>query len=114
MFKILVVEDDKNLQQLMRTFLERAGYGTVAFPALDDEGVRNALKETLFCRLEGDSLEGELCPDKPFVPGYRTYSAVADSRDLTPAEKSAAMTNINTYINVLIAGRSKKGSAASE
>lgn len=26
MFKILVVEDDKNLQQLMRTFLERANY----------------------------------------------------------------------------------------
>lgn len=106
----VMTEDERIVKALTKAYKKAAK----AFPALDDEGVRNALKETLFCRLEGDSLEGELCTDQPFVPGYRTYSAVADSRDLTPAEKSAAMTNINTYINVLIAGRSKKGSAVSE
>ena len=79
-----------------------------AFPALDDEGVRNALKEVLFCRLEGDSLEGDLLTDKPFVAGFRTYNAIANSSDLSNAEKSAAMTNINTYINALIAKRTTK------
>lgn len=103
----VMTEDERIVKALAKAYKKAAK----AFPALDDEGVRNALKETLFCRLEGDSLEGELCPDKPFVPGYRTYSAVADSSDLTAAEKSAAMTNINTYINALIAGRKKKDQA---
>lgn len=82
-----------------------------AFPALDDEGVRNALKEVLFCRLEGDSMEGDLLTDKPFVTGYRTYNMLNSSSDLSAAEQSAAMTNINTYINALIAKRTKENTS---
>ena len=104
----VMTEDERIVRALTKAYKKAAK----AFPALDDEGVRNALKETLFCRLEGDSLEGELCPDKPFVPGYRTYSAVADSSDLSSAEKSAAMANINAYINALIAGRKKDATAS--
>lgn len=99
-----ILSDDERLVRLLSRAYRKAAK---AFPALDDEGVKHALKETLFCRLQGDSLEGELLTDQPFVPGYRTYSQLAACTDLSAQEKSAAMTNIATYINTLVAGRTK-------
>ncbi|MEG1710597.1 MAG: response regulator transcription factor [Clostridia bacterium] len=46
MFKILVVEDDKNLQQLMRTFLERAGYDVKT--ACDGKKASEVIEEMQF------------------------------------------------------------------
>ena len=67
---------------------------------------------TLFCRLEGDSLEGVLLTDQPFVSGYGTYNSVAHSSTLSAQEKSAALTNIATYINTLIARRNRDTASA--
>lgn len=99
-------------ERLIRTLTKAYQKAAKAFPALDDEGVRDALKETLFCRLEGDSLEGALLTGKPFVPGYGTYDVVAASVSLPAAEKSAALTNINTYINALVENRGKNDTAS--
>ena len=104
-YRISVMTDDERLVRLLSKAYRKAAK---AFPSLDDEGVRNALKEVLFCRLQGDSLSGDLLTDQPFVPGYRTYRQLADSRDLPSAEKSAALTNINAYIETLIASREEE------
>ncbi len=109
-YKSSVMTDDERLVMILAKAYRKAAK---AFPALDDEGVRNALKEVLFCRLEGDSLEGSLLTDKPLAPGYRTYSQVAQSSNLGAQEKSAAMTNIATYINTLVASRNIKDDTAS-
>ena len=108
-YKMSVMTESERLIRILSKAYAKAAK---AFPALDDEGVRNALKETLFCRLEGDSLEGELLTDQPFVPQCRTYNQLADSSDIPAQEKSAAMTNIASYINLLIARRTKKDKAS--
>lgn len=104
-YKMSVMTESERLIRILSKAYAKAAK---AFPALDDEGVRNALKETLFCRLEGDSLEGELLTDQPFVPQCRTYNQLADSSDISAQEKSSAMTNIASYINTLIARRTSK------
>ncbi len=103
-YRMSVLSDE---ERIVRTLTKAYQKAAKAFPALDDEGVRNALKETLFCRIEGNSLEGALLTDKPFVPGYGTYNSIAASGSLPAAEKSAALTNINAYINTLISTRKK-------
>ena len=108
-YKMSVMTESERLIRILSKAYAKAAK---AFPALDDEGVRNALKETLFCRLEGDCLEGELLTDQPFVPQCRTYNQLADSGDIPAQEKSAAMTNIASYINLLIARRTKKDKAS--
>lgn len=108
-YRCSILTDD---ERLIRTLTKAYKRAAKAFPALDDEGVRNALKETLFCRLQGDSLEGELLTDQPFVPGFRTYSQLSGSSDLSNQEKSAAMTNIASYINELVAGREQKAASS--
>ena len=104
----VMAEDERRIITLEKAYRKAAK----AFPQLDDEGVRNALKETLFCRLKGDSLEGDLLTDQPIVPGYRTYSQLFDASDLSDQEKSAALTNINQYINLLIRNRNKENTAS--
>ena len=104
----VMTEDERIVKALAKAYKKAAK----AFPALDDEGVRNALKETLFCRLKGDSLEGVLLTDQPFVSGYGTYNSVAHSSTLSAQEKSAALTNIATYINTLIARRNRDTASA--
>lgn len=101
-------------ERLVHTLSKIYRKAAKTFPQLDDEGVRNALKETLFCRLQGDCLEGDLLTDQPFVPGYRTYSQIAGCSDFTAQEKSAAMTNISAYINALVAKRAAKGNTVPE
>lgn len=108
-YQASVMSDDERLVKMLTKAYRKAAK---AFPQLDDEGVRNALKETLFCRLEGDRLEGDLLADQPLVPGFRTYNETADSVDLPASEKSAAMTNIASYINVLIARRNSEANAS--
>ena len=105
-----VLTEDERLVRLLSKIYRKAAK---TFPQLDDEGVKNALKETLFCRLEGDTLEGALLTDKPFVPGYRTYKQISDSSDLSAQEKSAALTNIASYINTLVARRATEGKSVS-
>lgn len=108
-YSVSVMSDDERLVAKLSKAYRKAAR---AFPSLDDEGVRDALKETLFCRLEGDSLEGDLLSDQPIVPGYRTYSQLFDASDLSDQEKSAALTNINQYINLLIRNRNKENTAS--
>lgn len=83
-----------------------------AFPKLDDEGVRDALKEVLFCRLKGDTLEGDLLTGKPLAASYRTYNGIARAGDMLSAERAAAMTNIGQYIEKLIESRHKDDTAS--
>ena len=108
-YKMSVMTESERLIRILSKAYAKAAK---AFPALDDEGVRNALKETLFCRLEGDSLEGELLTDQPFVSRYGTYNSVAHSSTPSAQEKSAALTNIATYINTLIARRNRDTASA--
>ena len=63
MFKILVVEDDKNLQQLMRTFLERAGYevktandGTIALGLLQQTQFDLIITDLMMPHMDGYEL----------------------------------------------------------
>ena len=108
-YRFSVMTDDERMLVILSKAYRKV---SKTFPQLDDEGVRNALKETLFCRLEGDSLEGVLLTDQPFVSGYGTYNSVAHSSTLSAQEKSAALTNIATYINTLIARRNRDTASA--
>ena len=102
-------EEERNLLALIRAYKKVAK----TFPKLDDEGVRDALKETLFCRLSGDSLEGSLVVDKPFTADCRTYADLSGSSDLGAQERASAMSVISAYIDRLVAGR-KKDEASSK
>ena len=60
-----------------RTILYKSiAYKKIArkFKGMSDEQVRAALENTLFCYLEGDSLEGGLLVSEPFTPELKTYS----------------------------------------
>ena len=103
-YRISVMSDR---ELLIRALAKAYRKAAKTFPTLDDEGVRNALKETLFCRLEGDNLEGDLLTGQPFTADCRTFNQVADSSDLPGQEKSAALTNIASYISMLIERRHK-------
>ena len=105
----ILSEEERNLMALIRAYKKVAR----TFPKLDDEGVRNALKETLFCRLSGDALEGSLVTDQPFTADCRTYADLSDSSDLAAQERASAMTVIAEYIEKLIAGRKKEEASSS-
>lgn len=104
----VMAEDERRILTLEKAYRKAAK----AFPKLDDEGVRNALKEVLFCRLKGDALEGDLLTGKPFVASYRTYNGIARAGDMLPAERAAALTNIGQYIEKLIESRHKDDTAS--
>ena len=76
------------------------------FPKMDDAEVREALEKTLFCHLQGDSLEGSLLVSEPFTPGYETYRELASADSV--ADNGTGISLINGYIGRLIANRKKK------
>ena len=72
------------------------------FKDMSDEQVRTALESTLFCYLEGDSLEGSLLVSEPFTTEYKTYSELTNSTD---SDIASALSIANGYIDLLIKNR---------
>lgn len=88
-----------------RTILYKSiAYKKIAkkFKGMSDEQVRAALESTLFCYLEGDSLEGGLLVSEPFTPEFKTYSELSSSTDNNIA---SALSIANGYIDLLIKNR---------
>lgn len=88
-----------------RTILYKSiAYKKIAkkFKGMSDEQVRTALESTLFCYLEGDSLEGGLLVSEPFTPGFKTYSELSSSTD---NDIASALSIANGYIDLLIKNR---------
>ena len=72
------------------------------FKGMSDEQVRAALENTLFCRLEGDSLAGSLLVSEPFTTEFKTYSELTNSTD---SDIASALSIANGYIDLLIKNR---------
>lgn len=88
-----------------RTILYKSiAYKKIAkkFKGMSDEQVRAALENTLFCYLEGDSLEGGLLVSEPFTPEFKTYSELSSSTD---NDIASALSIANGYIDLLIKNR---------
>ena len=88
-----------------RTILYKSiAYKKIAkkFKGMSDEQVRAALENTLFCYLEGDSLEGGLLVSEPFTPEFKTYSELTNSTD---SDIASALSIANGYIDLLIKNR---------
>ena len=88
-----------------RTILYKSiAYKKIAkkFKGMSDEQVRAALENTLFCYLEGDSLEGGLLVSEPFTPEFKTYSELTNSTD---NDIASALSIANGYIDLLIKNR---------
>ena len=88
-----------------RTILYKSiAYKKIArkFKGMSDEQVRAALENTLFCCLEGDSLEGGLLVSEPFTPEFKTYSELTNSTD---NDIASALSIANGYIDLLIKNR---------
>lgn len=88
-----------------RTILYKSiAYKKIAkkFKGMSDEQVRAALESTLFCYLEGDSLEGGLLVSEPFTPEFKTYSELSSSTD---NDIASALSIANGYIDLLIKNR---------
>ena len=88
-----------------RTILYKSiAYKKIAkkFKGMSDEQVRAALENTLFCYLEGDSLEGGLLVSEPFTPEFKTYSELSSSTD---NDIASALSIANGYIDLLINNR---------
>lgn len=88
-----------------RTILYKSiAYKKIAkkFKGMSDEQVRTALESTLFCYLEGDSLEGGLLVSEPFTPEFKTYSELSSSTD---NDIASALSIANGYIDLLIKNR---------
>ena len=88
-----------------RTILYKSiAYKKIArkFKGMSDEQVRAALENTLFCYLEGDSLEGGLLVREPFTPEFKTYSELTNSTD---SDIASALSIANGYIDLLIKNR---------
>lgn len=75
------------------------------FKDMSDEQVRTALESTLFCRLEGDRLEGRLLVSEPFHPESKT---VTELQDCTDADSGTALSTLAGYIDTLVATRTKE------
>lgn len=74
------------------------------FKGMSDEQIRTALENTLFCRLEGDSLEGGLLVGESFSAEYKTYSEMAASG----TDYTSALSVANGYIDTLINNKNKE------
>lgn len=88
-----------------RTILYKSiAYKKIArkFKGMSDEQVRAALENTLFCYIEGDSLEGGLLVSEPFTPEFKTYSELTNSTD---SDIASALSIANGYIDLLIKNR---------
>lgn len=88
-----------------RTILYKSiAYKKIAkkFKGMSDEQVRAALENTLFCYLEGDSLEGGLLVSEPFTPEFKTFSELSSSTD---NDIASALSIANGYIDLLIKNR---------
>lgn len=88
-----------------RTILYKSiAYKKIAkkFKGMSDEQVRAALENTLFCYLEGDSLEGGLLVSEPFTPEFKTFSELTNSTD---SDIASALSIANGYIDLLIKNR---------
>ena len=70
---------------------------------MTDDEVRTALEGALFCRLEGDSLEGGLCISEPFTADCATFEELANRDD--GSDYTNVIDAIGDYISLVIANR---------
>ena len=116
MFKILVDEDDKNLQQLMRTFLERAGYevktandGTIALGLLQQTEFDLIITDLMMPHMDGYELSRrvrEMAPTpilmetakEELVDKKRGFSVGADDYMVKPIEFEEMLLRVSAIL----------------
>lgn len=116
MFKILVVEDDKNLQQLMRTFLECAGYevktandGTIALGLLQQTQFDLIITDLMMPHMDGYELSRrvrEMAPTpilmvtakEELVDKKRGFSVGADDYMVKPIEFEEMLLRVSAIL----------------